>query len=74
MTTEAALLQSIEANLADPTPLLIFADWLEEQGADCVRLHPLHRPVEAVFPHRKVPRHQRRRRPRRRRELLLAAG
>jgi uncharacterized protein (TIGR02996 family) len=28
------MLQSIEANLADPTPLLVLADWLEEQGAD----------------------------------------
>jgi uncharacterized protein (TIGR02996 family) len=34
MNTEAAFLQSIEANLADATPLLVFADWLEEQGAD----------------------------------------
>jgi uncharacterized protein (TIGR02996 family) len=32
MNTEAALLQSIEANLADPTPILVLADWLEEQG------------------------------------------
>jgi uncharacterized protein (TIGR02996 family) len=34
MNTEAALLKSIEANLADPTPILVLADWLEEQGND----------------------------------------
>jgi uncharacterized protein (TIGR02996 family) len=34
VNTEAAFLKSIEANLADPTPLLVLADWLEEQGND----------------------------------------
>jgi uncharacterized protein (TIGR02996 family) len=34
MDTEAAFLRSIEADLADPAPLLIYADWLEEQGKD----------------------------------------
>jgi uncharacterized protein (TIGR02996 family) len=34
MSPEAAFLRSIEANLADPTPLLVFADWLEEQGKE----------------------------------------
>jgi uncharacterized protein (TIGR02996 family) len=34
MSVETAMLKSIEANLADPMPLLVFADWLEEQGAD----------------------------------------
>jgi uncharacterized protein (TIGR02996 family) len=28
------MLKSIEADLADPTPILVLADWLEEQGAD----------------------------------------
>jgi uncharacterized protein (TIGR02996 family) len=34
MSAEAAFLHSIEADLADSTPLLIFADWLEEQGRE----------------------------------------
>jgi uncharacterized protein (TIGR02996 family) len=34
MSTEAAFLHSIEADLADPAQLLIFADWLEEQGEE----------------------------------------
>jgi uncharacterized protein (TIGR02996 family) len=29
MSVETAMLKSIEANLADPTPLLVLADWLE---------------------------------------------
>jgi uncharacterized protein (TIGR02996 family) len=34
MTIEAAFLRSIEANLADPTPMLVFADSLEEHGEE----------------------------------------
>jgi uncharacterized protein (TIGR02996 family) len=33
-TTGAAFLRSIEADLDDPAPLLIYADFLEEQGQD----------------------------------------
>jgi uncharacterized protein (TIGR02996 family) len=32
--TESAFLRSIEADLDDPAPILIYADWLEEQGKD----------------------------------------
>jgi uncharacterized protein (TIGR02996 family) len=31
MSTTDAFLHSIEADLADPAPLLIYADWLEER-------------------------------------------
>src|SRR5690242_16996779 len=34
MNTDAAFLRSIEADLADAAPLLIYADWLEEQGKE----------------------------------------
>jgi uncharacterized protein (TIGR02996 family) len=34
MGTDAAFLRSIEADLADPAPILIYADWREEQGKE----------------------------------------